>query len=220
MMGVLFAVTSLMLLGAAIAAIIMRIPVGGMLLKSGLLTLFAGGYEEFIGMTWLTAIDTAQYEKIDAQTDGEETVLSFRLKAGAEEDSPTYTIEKYRIETDTGLLRSVESTHYNIDDDSVAATQTKTIYYDDTWQPENSAYNAIIRSTDYCELNLVLDYGSDKPEVQFFPVAHDTKVLFWAPDLHYTLYADAELTQKVDQYNEDFDLSRPVCNIFVVYDKS
>ena len=47
MMGVLFAVTSLMLLGAAIAAIIMRIPVGGMLLKTGLLTLFAGGYVAF-----------------------------------------------------------------------------------------------------------------------------------------------------------------------------
>jgi len=46
-LGVLFAATSLMLLGASIAAVIMRIPVGGTLLKLGLLTLFAGGYVAF-----------------------------------------------------------------------------------------------------------------------------------------------------------------------------
>ena len=46
-LGVLFAATSLMLLGAAIAAVIMRIPVGGTLLKLGLLTLFTGGYVAF-----------------------------------------------------------------------------------------------------------------------------------------------------------------------------
>ena len=45
--GVLFAAISLMLIGAAIAAVIMRIPVGGTLLKLGLLTLFAGGYVAF-----------------------------------------------------------------------------------------------------------------------------------------------------------------------------
>ena len=46
-LGVLFAATSLMLLGASIAAVIMRIPVGGTLLKRGLLTLFTGGYVAF-----------------------------------------------------------------------------------------------------------------------------------------------------------------------------
>ena len=46
-LGVLFAATSLMLLGAAIAAVIVRIPVGGTLLKLGLLTLFTGGYIAF-----------------------------------------------------------------------------------------------------------------------------------------------------------------------------
>ena len=46
-LGILFAVTSLMLLGASIAAVIMRIPVGGTLLKLGLLTLFTGGYVAF-----------------------------------------------------------------------------------------------------------------------------------------------------------------------------
>ena len=46
-LGILFAATSLMLLGASIAAVIMRIPVGGTLLKLGLLTLFAGGYVAF-----------------------------------------------------------------------------------------------------------------------------------------------------------------------------
>ena len=47
MIGVLFAATSLMLLGAAGAAAVMRIPVGGALLKLGLLTLFASGYVTF-----------------------------------------------------------------------------------------------------------------------------------------------------------------------------
>ena len=46
-LGVLFAVTSLMLLGAAIAAVIVRIPVVSVLLKLGLLTLFTGGYIAF-----------------------------------------------------------------------------------------------------------------------------------------------------------------------------
>ena len=46
-LGVLFASTSLMLLGASIAAVIMHIPVGGTLLKLGLMTLFAGGYVAF-----------------------------------------------------------------------------------------------------------------------------------------------------------------------------
>ena len=46
-LGVLFAATSLMLLGASIAAAIMHIPVGGTLLKLGLLTLFTGGYIAF-----------------------------------------------------------------------------------------------------------------------------------------------------------------------------
>ena len=46
-LGILFMATSLMLLGSAIAAVIMRIPVGGTLLKLGLLTLFAGGYVAF-----------------------------------------------------------------------------------------------------------------------------------------------------------------------------
>ena len=45
--GVLLAVASLMLLGAAVAAAIVRIPVGGVLLKLGLLTLFVGGYVAF-----------------------------------------------------------------------------------------------------------------------------------------------------------------------------
>ena len=47
MLAVLFAATSLMLLGAAIAAVIVRVPVGGVLLKLGLLTLFTGGYVAF-----------------------------------------------------------------------------------------------------------------------------------------------------------------------------
>ena len=46
-LGILFAATSLMLLGASLAAVIMRIPVGGTLLKLGLLTLFTGGYVAF-----------------------------------------------------------------------------------------------------------------------------------------------------------------------------
>ena len=46
-LGLLFMATSLMLLGAAIAAAILRIPVGGVLLKLGLLTLSAGGYVTF-----------------------------------------------------------------------------------------------------------------------------------------------------------------------------
>ncbi len=46
-LGILFAVTSLMLLGAAIAAVIMRIPVGGTLFKLGLMTLFTAIYVMF-----------------------------------------------------------------------------------------------------------------------------------------------------------------------------
>ncbi|MBO5918408.1 MAG: histidine kinase, partial [Oscillospiraceae bacterium] len=46
-LGVLFAATSLMLLGAAVAAVIVRIPVGSVLLKLGMLTLFTGGYIAF-----------------------------------------------------------------------------------------------------------------------------------------------------------------------------
>ena len=46
MLGIFFAATSLLLLGAAAAALIVRIPVGS-LLKLGLLTLFAGGYVAF-----------------------------------------------------------------------------------------------------------------------------------------------------------------------------
>ena len=45
--GALLVMASLMLLGAAIAAMIMRIPVRGVLLKLGLLTLFTGGYVVF-----------------------------------------------------------------------------------------------------------------------------------------------------------------------------
>ena len=45
--GALLVMASLMLLGAAIAAVIVHIPVGGTLLKLGLLTLFAGGYVVF-----------------------------------------------------------------------------------------------------------------------------------------------------------------------------
>ena len=47
LLGALLAATSLMLLGASIAAVIVRIPMGGMLLKMGLLTLFTGGYIAF-----------------------------------------------------------------------------------------------------------------------------------------------------------------------------
>ena len=46
-LGIFFAAASLLLLGAAIAAMIVRIPVGGALLKAGLLALFAGGYIAF-----------------------------------------------------------------------------------------------------------------------------------------------------------------------------
>ena len=46
-LGIFLAVTSLMLLGAAIAAVIVRIPVGTTLMKLGFLTLFAGGYIAF-----------------------------------------------------------------------------------------------------------------------------------------------------------------------------
>ena len=46
-LGAFFAVTSLMLLGGSIAAVIMRIPVAGTLMKLGLLTLFSGGYVAF-----------------------------------------------------------------------------------------------------------------------------------------------------------------------------
>ena len=46
-LGIFLAVTSLMLLGAAIAAVIVRIPVGTTLMKLGFLTLFSGGYIAF-----------------------------------------------------------------------------------------------------------------------------------------------------------------------------
>ena len=46
-LGIFLAVTSLMLLGAAIAAVIVRIPVGTTLMKLGFLTLFVGGYIAF-----------------------------------------------------------------------------------------------------------------------------------------------------------------------------
>ena len=46
-LSVIFMVTSLMLLGAAVAAVIVRIPVWRTLYKFGLLTLFAGGYVAF-----------------------------------------------------------------------------------------------------------------------------------------------------------------------------
>ena len=46
-LGILFAAASLMLLGAATAAVIVHIPVGSTLLKLGLMTLFAGGYVAF-----------------------------------------------------------------------------------------------------------------------------------------------------------------------------
>ena len=47
MTGALLIVASLMLLGAAIASVIVRIPVESTLLKLGLMTLFAGGYMVF-----------------------------------------------------------------------------------------------------------------------------------------------------------------------------
>ena len=47
MLGILFAVTALMLLGAAIAASILRISVGSAILKLSLMTLFVGGYVAF-----------------------------------------------------------------------------------------------------------------------------------------------------------------------------
>ena len=47
MVGIFLAATSLMLLGAAIAAVIVRIPVGTTLMKLGFLTLFSGGYIVF-----------------------------------------------------------------------------------------------------------------------------------------------------------------------------
>ena len=46
-LGIFLAVTSLMLLGAAIAAVIVRIPVGTTLMKLGFLSLFVGGYIAF-----------------------------------------------------------------------------------------------------------------------------------------------------------------------------
>ena len=46
-LGIVLSVTSLMLLGAAIASVIVRIPVGSTLVKLGLLTLFVGGYIAF-----------------------------------------------------------------------------------------------------------------------------------------------------------------------------
>ena len=46
-LGILFAVTALMLLGAALAAVITRISVGATLMNLGLLALFAGGYIAF-----------------------------------------------------------------------------------------------------------------------------------------------------------------------------
>ena len=46
-LGIFLAVTSLMLLGAAIAAVIVRVPVGTTLMKLGFLTLFSGGYIAF-----------------------------------------------------------------------------------------------------------------------------------------------------------------------------
>ena len=61
--GSLLIMASLMLLGAAIAAMIVRIPVKGVLLKLGLMTLFAGGYVVFDSIDisyWndLKALDT------------------------------------------------------------------------------------------------------------------------------------------------------------------
>lgn len=106
---------------------------------------------------------------------------------------------------------------YGMDQNEVAYLVKTTISYDEPREYGGPAPHeeVIGQSSDYCELYVIEDYGTDEPAVRWYPVAHGTEMQFLSLEDEYRLYTDAELTREIS-FLEELNISGETANLFLV----
>lgn len=168
-------------------------------------------YENSVG-AWLVVQPSSESETVTETSMQDDAVLVTTRKEYRDE-ADLYEINLYYIDPETNDLLYMESTAYSTQDDSAISTVKTEITYDTPVTFAVSPFETITGSSDYCEVNLVVDPQQDDMKVCWYPVAHGTSVYVTAGE-GTKVYGDEGLTQELDPLA--IDISGAVCNIFVV----
>ena len=159
--------------------------------------------------------DGAEETLVDTSWQDDAVILTVRVTYRDAADS--YDVVYYYVDPDTCELYAANICSYSTaDDSSMGVTQVR-YTYDEPFSPEASPFLAITGGTDYCELNVIVDYLGDDQAVYWYPVAHDTQVYFQTSRNDCTLYRDEDLTQTVERY-DPIDVSGDTANLFVKFE--
>ena len=170
-------------------------------------------YESFADL-WIAAADDESVTEAVTDTSEQDGAVIVTTRTDYRDEADLYAVTLYYVDPETDDLLYMEVTSYNTQNDAVVAVTKTEISYDAPATFEAKPFEAIITSSDYCEVSLIVNPQRDDMHVFWYPVAHGTEVGF-APLSDYTLYTDEELTQEIDP-TVGIDISGEACNIFAV----
>lgn len=162
--------------------------------------------------------DDSANETVDEQSEQDGAVLISTTTTYTDMTDYYYTTIYY-VDPATGELLAMSVTDYSKDESGESSVLGTTLYdwsYDETYAPEKELAAEALDSNDACELTLVFAPGTAEEETQNYAVKRGTYVTF-ASSTGNQLYADAELTQSLDD-TQPIDTSGESMTVYVVPD--
>lgn len=189
----------------------------------------SGEYESFLAALWVgETIGMETETPVECYNqDGNVVVITLTTYPAP---SDSYLRTMYILESEHGHLlyretctylleegQPVPNAPYGEDENELAFVVKTTVSYDELREYDGPVpHEEIIgQHADYCELNVIENYGTDGPAVRWYPVAHGTELLFLSQEDGYRLYTDAELTHEI-AYLGELDISGETANLFLV----
>lgn len=143
--------------------------------------------------------DDGSVETIDEQSEQDGAVVISTTTTY--NDMPDYYFTTlYYVDPATGELLAKSVTDYSKDESGTVSELGTTLYdwsYSESYAPEKELAATAFNSDDACDLTLIYNPGAADEETQHFSVKRGTYVTF-VNSTGSLLYADAELTQPID----------------------
>ena len=170
--------------------------------KYGLTVYPADEYQYWIGQYWMPDAYNDQKEEItDISTQDGAIIVQSRLE---NTDSGNYFECLYYVDPDTRLILYREDSWYDAEGTLISVDKYTPIY-DEPYISDQIAKGAVTNvDEELCNLTIVFRPNQENEEVQQFHVAKGTLVSV-VSNHDYTLYQDAECTDRIDSINTDTD---------------
>ena len=172
-----------------------------------------GGYEAELERNWIFGSEAEKETLVDCEN--QDGVIIVSTRTDYLETNQYYSETLYYINPENDQLINLETSIYN-EDGNISQLHKVTLVYNKPFTMEKEPYKEIISDADYCEVNVVYEYMTDNPNVQWFPVSDGTSVSVSAQKADgavYKLYSDADLTI---EYKTDTATAGKTMNIFAV----